>query len=64
MVVDDMAIMPPRKIQSIRLPAEPGTTATPNNIVLKMMVHAAIAAPPTFTIFLKLNSNPVQTAGR
>jgi len=59
MVVDDMAIIPPRKIQSIRCQPNPVPTATPNNIIQKMMVHAAIiAAPPTFTIFLKLNSNP------
>ena len=54
-----MAIIPPRKIQSIRCQPNPVPTATPNNIIQKMMVHAAIiATPPTFTIFLKLNSNP------
>ena len=54
-----MAIIPPKKMQSIRFHPNPVPTATPSSIMQKIMVHAAImAAPPTFTIFLKLNSSP------
>ena len=54
-----MAIMPPRKRQSILLHPKAEPTATPNRIMQKMTVQAAITAePPTLTIFLKLNSNP------
>lgn len=59
MVVEDMAIIPPKKRQSILLHPKPEPTATPSIIIQKMTVHAAITAgPPTFTIFLKLNSSP------
>ena len=59
MVVDDMANIPPRNRQSIRLHPKSEPTLTPKKIIQKMMVQAAITAePPTLTIFLKLNSNP------
>ena len=54
-----MAIIPPKKMQSMRFHPKAVPTATPNNIIQNIIVQAAIiAAPPTFTIFLKLNSNP------
>ena len=59
MVVEDMAIIPPRKILSIRCQPKPVPTVIPKRIIQNIMVQAAmIAAPPTFTIFLKLNSSP------
>jgi len=59
MVVDDMAIIPPRKRQSIRFQPNAMPTPMPSNIMQKITVQAAITAvPPTLTIFLKLNSSP------
>ena len=59
MVVDDIANIPPKKRQSIRLQAKSVPTLTPRKIIQKIIVHAAIIAdPPTLTIFLKLNSRP------
>ena len=58
-VVEDMEIMPPRKRASILLQPKAEPTVKPRKIIPKMMVRAAmIAGPPTFTIFLKLNSSP------
>jgi hypothetical protein len=46
-------------MQSIRFHPKAVPTATPNNIIQNIIVQAAIiAAPPTLTIFLKLNSSP------
>ena len=57
MVVEDMAIIPPRKMLSIRCQPKPVPTVIPKRIIQNMMVQAAIiAAPPTFTIFLKESS--------
>ena len=59
MVVEDIAIMPPRNRQSILLHPKAEPTAMPSMIMQKMTVQAAITAgPPTLTIFLKLNSSP------
>ena len=59
MVVDDMEIMPPRNRASILLQPKLEPTVNPRKIMPKMMVRAAMTAgPPTFTIFLKLNSRP------
>ena len=58
-VVDDMAIIPPRNRQSIRFQPKPDPTAIPNRIIQKIMVHAAMmAAPPTLAIFFRLKSSP------
>ena len=59
MVVEDIAIIPPKKIQSIRFQPKEVPTVIPSNIIQNIIVQAAIiAAPPTLTIFLKLNSKP------
>lgn len=59
MVVDDMAIIPPRKRQSILCQPKQNPIPKPNKIMKNMIVHAAtIADPPTFMIFLGLNSRP------
>ena len=58
-VVEDIAIMPPRKRQSMRCQPKLIPTPIPNSIMQKIIVQAAMTAePPTFTIFLKLNSRP------
>ena len=59
MVVDDMAIMPPRKMESIRDQPEALPTVKPRKIMPMMIVSAAMmAGPPTLRIFLMLNSSP------
>ena len=58
-VVEDMAIIPPKKMQSIRCHPKLIPTPIPKRIIQNIMVQAAMTAvPPTFTIFLKLNSSP------
>ena len=59
MVVEDMAIIPPRKMESIRDQPEAFPTVNPRKIMPMMMVSAAMmAGPPTLRIFLMLNSSP------
>ncbi len=59
MVVELMQIIPPRNRASILLHPKADPTVKPRAIIPKMMVRAAMmAGPPTFTIFLKLNSSP------
>ena len=54
-----MAIIPPKKMQSIRCHPKLIPTPIPKRIIQNIMVQAAMTAvPPTFTIFLKLNSSP------
>ena len=54
-----MAIIPPKKMQSIRFHPKAVPTATPNNIIQNIIVQAAIiAAPPTFDYFLKAKLQP------
>ncbi len=59
MVVELMQIIPPRNSASILLQPKAEPTRKPRMIIPKMMVSVAMmAGPPTFTIFLKLNSSP------
>ena len=59
MVVDDMAIMPPRKRASIFFQPKADPTVNPRKIIPEIIVRAAMTAgPPTLTIFLKENSSP------
>ena len=59
MVVDDMASMPPRKMQSMRAHEKAWPTTMPSVIMKKMMVQAAmIGDMPIFRIFLTENSSP------
>ena len=54
-----MANIPPKYRQSMRCHPKDHPTKIPTNIIQNIMVHAAMTAvPPTFTSFLKLNSNP------
>ena len=55
-----MAIIPPKKMQSIRFPPKAVPTATPNNIIQNIIycTSSDYSGSPTFTIFLKLNSSP------
>ena len=59
MVVELMASMPARKMQSIRDQPKRWPTVTPSIIMQKMMVQAAMTgAAPMRTIFLKEKSSP------
>ena len=54
-----MANIPPKYRQSMRCHPKDHPTKIPTNIIQNIMGHAAMTAvPPTFTSFLKLNSNP------
>ena len=58
-VVDDMASMPPRKMQSVRVHPNRCPVRVPVTIMQKMMVRAAMTgAMPILSIFLKENSSP------
>ena len=59
MVVELIATIPPRKMQSISFHPKLCPTMTPNVIIQKMMVQAAmIGEAPIFRIFLMEKSNP------
>ena len=59
MVVDDMAIMPPRNIQSILLHEKACPVAIPSIIIEKTMMMAEMKGEmPIFRIFLMEKSNP------
>ena len=58
-VVDDMASIPPRKIQSILPQPKPWPTRMPSVIIEKIIVRAAITgAIPILRIFLNEKSSP------
>ena len=59
MVVEDMASMPPRKMQSIWLQPNSSPVQAPTYIMHRMMARAAMmGAAPIFRIFLNENSSP------
>ena len=59
MVVELMASIPPRKIQSICFHPKRCPTTMPSDIMQKMMVQAAMTgAAPILRIFLKEKSSP------
>ena len=59
MVVDDIASIPPRKIQSILLHPKRWPTMTPSIDIKKMVEHVVIMGDaPIFRIFLKEKSSP------
>ena len=59
MVVDDMASIPPRKMQSILLQPNACPTQTPSIDIQKMMVQVEmIGDAPMRRIFLKEKSRP------
>ena len=59
MVVDDMASIPPRKMQFICDHPKALPTSVPSNIIENTMLHAAMAgAIPIFRIFLNEKSSP------
>ena len=59
MVVEDMASMPPRKMQSMWPQPKPLPTAMPSRIMLKTMVQAAMTGlVPILRIFLTEKSRP------
>ena len=59
MVVDDMASMPPRKMQSILAHPKACPTMMPSIIIQNTMVHVAmIGEAPIFRIFLNEKSSP------
>ena len=59
MVVDDMASIPPRKMQSILLQWKACPTQTPSIDIKKMMVHVEmIGEAPIRRIFLNEKSRP------
>ena len=59
MVVDDIASIPPRKMQSMRLHPKACPTQTPNIDIQKMMVQVEmIGEAPMRRIFLNQKSSP------
>ena len=63
MVVDDIANIPPRKIQSIRPHPKACPTLVPSVIIQKMIVSAAITGDiPILIIFLKEKSSPSENS--
>ncbi len=63
MVVDDMASIPPRKIQSIFDHPKVWPTHTPNIDIQKMMVTVEIMGEaPIFRIFLNEKSRPSENS--
>ena len=58
-MVDDMEIIPPRKMQSILLHPMSVPTPAPVRIIIVITVTAIVKAlPPTVASFLKLKSRP------
>ena len=63
MVVDDMASMPPRKMQSILGHSKMRPTQTPSIDMQKMMLMADMMGDaPIFTIFLNEKSRPSENS--
>ena len=64
MVVDDMASIPPRKMQSILLHPKAWPTQTPSIDMKKMMVQVEITGDaPILRIFLNEKSRPREKRG-
>ena len=62
-VVELMASMPPRNMQSMRSHPKPWPTTMPSIIMQKMMVQADMTGDtPIFTIFLNEKSSPSENS--